>query len=141
MTRTYSELIKLPTFEERYEYLRLDGEVGAATFGSDRYLNQLFYTSDEWRKIRDEVIIRDKGCDLAMDGYDVPKGIIVHHMNPISVEDILQHSEKLIRIEFLVCVSDITHKAIHYGNQELLPRGPIARFQNDTCPWKKGNNL
>lgn len=135
--RTYSELIKLPTFEDRYEYLRLDGEVGATTFGSDRYLNQLFYTSDEWRSLRDLVIIRDNGCDLAVDGYDIRKFIVVHHMNPISVEDILQHSAKLIDPEFLICTSDKTHKAIHYGDASLLPRPPIARFQNDTCPWRR----
>lgn len=135
--RTYSELIRLPTFEERYEYLRLDGEVCAETFGADRYLNQLFYTSDEWRRIRDEVIIRDNGCDLAMEGYDIPGGIIVHHMNPIGVEDVLRHSGKLIQIEFLVCVSKTTHNAIHYGSAALLPRGPVERIQNDTCPWKR----
>lgn len=137
MIRTYSELIKLPTFKERYEYLKLDGVVGAQTFGSDRYLNQMFYTSGEWRRIRDAVIIRDNGCDLAVEGNDLYDGIVIHHMNPISVEDILQHSDKLIRIEFLVCTSADTHRAIHYGDSGLLPRGPIERFQNDTCPWRK----
>lgn len=134
--RTYSELIKLPTFEERFAYLRLDGEVGVTTFGSDRYLNQLFYRSDEWRKIRDFVIVRDNACDLAMEGYDLARPILIHHMNPISVEDILRHSAFLIDPEFLVCASKPTHNAIHYGSEALLPRGPVERIQNDTCPWK-----
>lgn len=134
--RTYSELIKLPTFEERFAYLRLDGEVGATTFGSDRYLNQLFYRSAEWRKIRDFVIIRDNACDLAVEGYDLAGLILIHHMNPISVEDILRHSAFLIDPEFLICTSSPTHNAIHYGSEALLPRGPVERIQNDTCPWK-----
>ena len=136
LLRTYSELIRLPTFIQRFEYLRLDGIVGATTFGSDRYLNQLFYTSEEWRRIRDIVIIRDNGCDLAIDGYDIPNRIVIHHMNPITVDDVLKHSAALIDPEFLVCVSDSTHKAIHYGDAGLLPRGPVERIQNDTCPWK-----
>lgn len=135
--RTYSQLILLPTFKERFEYLRLDGEVGARTFGSDRYLNQRFYTSDEWRRIRDIVIIRDCGCDLAMEGYDILKGIVIHHMNPIAVDDILHHTEALTDPEYLICVSDATHKAIHYGDATLLPREPVQRIQNDTCPWKR----
>lgn len=134
--RTYSELVKMPTFEERYEYLRLDGTVSAETFGSDRYLNQLFYTSAEWRRIRDAVIIRDNGCDLGVEGYDIPKGIIIHHMNPIALEDILRHSATLIDPEFLICVSHNTHNAIHYGSAALLPKGPVERIQNDTCPWR-----
>lgn len=134
--RTYSELIKLPTFEERFAYLRLDGEVGATTFGSDRYLNQLFYRSAEWRKIRDFVIVRDNACDLAVEGYDLAGLILIHHMNPISVEDILRHSAFLIDPEFLICTSNPTHNAIHYGSEALLPRGPVERIQNDTCPWK-----
>lgn len=136
ITRTYSELLKLPTFEERFEYLRLDGEVGETTFGSDRYLNQLFYTSDEWRRIRDFVIIRDNACDLAVEGYDIAKPILIHHMNPISVEDILRHSAFLIDPEYLICTSKNTHNAIHYGSAALLPRGPVERIQNDTCPWR-----
>lgn len=134
--RTYSELIKLPTFEERFAYLRLDGEVGATTFGSDRYLNQLFYRSAEWRKIRDFVIVRDNACDLAVEGYDLVGLILIHHMNPISVEDILRHSAFLIDPEFLICTSNPTHNAIHYGSEALLPRGPVERIQNDTCPWR-----
>ena len=133
--RTYSELIKLPTFEERFEYLRLDGEVGAITFGSDRYLNQLFYTSDEWRRVRDIVIIRDNACDLAVGGYDLQKPILIHHMNPITTEDILRHSAALIDPEFLICVSKATHNAIHYGDSSMLPRGPAERRPKDTCLW------
>ena len=138
MTRTYSELVRLSTFLERYEYLRLDGEVGSVTFGSDRYLNQLFYTSSEWRAIRDEVIIRDNACDLGVEGYDIKDKIVIHHMNPITVEDVLYHTDALVRIEFLICVSKSTHAAIHYGDSSLLPKEPIVRFQNDTCPWKTG---
>lgn len=136
MTRNYEELIKLKTFEERFEYLRLDGEVGIRTFGADRYMNQLFYTSQEWRKLRDSIIVRDNGCDLAVDGYDIPKGIIIHHMNPISIDDILRRSANLLDPRFLICVSDKTHNAIHYGDTDLLPTVPITRFQNDTCPWR-----
>lgn len=134
--RTYSELIKIPTFESRFDYLRLDGEVGAVTFGSDRYLNQLFYRSDEWRKLRDYVIIRDNACDLGIEGFEIPKFIFIHHMNPISAEDILQRSIYLLDPEFLICASKKTHDAIHYGDASLLPSGPVTRFQNDTCPWK-----
>ena len=136
--RTYSELIKMPTLEERFKYLKLGGRVGDATFGSDRYLNQIFYTSDEWRKIRDYVIIRDNANDLAVVGFEIVGTVFIHHMNPISAEDILQHSEFLIDPEFLVCCSKRTHDAIHYSDENLLPRVPIDRFQNDTCPWKKG---
>ena len=136
--RTYSELIKMPTLEERFKYLKLGGRVGDLTFGSDRYLNQLFYTSDEWRKIRDFVIVRDNANDLAVVGFEIAGTVFIHHMNPISVEDILQHSEFLIDPEFLVCCSKRTHDAIHYSDESLLPKGPVERFQNDTCPWKKG---
>ena len=136
--RTYSELIKMPTLEERFKYLKLGGRVGDATFGSDRYLNQIFYTSDEWRKIRDYVIIRDNANDLAVVGFEIVGTVFIHHMNPISAEDILQHSEFLIDPEFLVCCSKRTHDAIYYSDENLLPRVPIDRFQNDTCPWKKG---
>lgn len=130
-------MIKMPTLEERYEYLRLDGEVGAETFGADRYLNQLFYTSDEWRALRDRIIIRDNACDLGVEGYDIAGPIYVHHIRPIKVEDVLQHSMELIDPDNLVCCSKRTHDAIHYGSMDLLPRGPIERVENDTCPWKQ----
>lgn len=134
--KTYSELIKLPTFEERYRYLRLNGSVGEETFGFDRYLNQVFYRSQKWKSIRDFVIIRDNGCDLAVEGYDIRGRIIIHHMNPITIKDIERESEFLLDPEFLIATVHNTHNAIHYGNESLLPSGPIERSRNDTCPWK-----
>lgn len=135
--RTYSELISLPTFEERYKYLKLSGAVGIDTFGFDRYLNQYFYRTKEWRDIRNLVIIRDNGMDLGVDGYDIGGKIIIHHMNPITVEDIKNHSEDILNPEFLICVSHKTHQAIHYGDDEfLLYLKPIERQPNDTCPWR-----
>lgn len=135
--RTYSELIQLPTFEERFEYLRLDGVVGAETFGLDRYINQIFYKSKEWKSIRDLVVIRDNGCDLGVEGYEIHGKIIIHHMNPISVEDILKHSEYLLNPEYLISTIHNTHNAIHYGDENLLVTGPIERSKNDTCPWRR----
>lgn len=136
--RTYSELITLPTFEERYRYLKLDGVVGKDTFGFDRYLNQTFYQRDkEWQRIRDYVIIRDNGCDLGIDGRDIHGKILVHHMNPITQEDILRRSKYLLDPEYLICTLKSTHDAIHYGDENLLMKGPIERQQNDTCPWRK----
>lgn len=134
--RRYSELIKLPTFEERFEYLRLDGQVGVDTFGSDRYLNQIFYKSPEWKKIRDEIIIRDQCCDLAMSGYDIHGPVLIHHLNPITKEDILSGTDLLLNPEYLVCTIQSTHNAIHYGDVNLLITNPIERKPNDTCPWK-----
>lgn len=134
--RCYRELIRLKTFDERFEYLKLKGIVGEATFGYDRYLNQLLYTSGEWRRIRRDIILRDNGCDLAVKGYDIPDIIIVHHMNPISVEDLIDFSEDVINPEYLICVSHDTHNAIHYGDKGLLTREPIERKPGDTCPWK-----
>lgn len=136
--RTYSELITMPTFEERYEYLRLDGIVGAQTFGFDRYLNQEFYQRDqEWKRIRDYVIIRDQGCDLGIEGREIRDKILVHHMNPIRKEDILNRSEFLLDPEYLICTLKSTHDAIHYGDENLLITGPVERRPNDTCPWRK----
>lgn len=136
--RTYSELILLPTFEERYRYLRIGGRVGEDTFGFDRYLNQQFYKSDEWLAIRDEVIVRDCGCDLGLLDREIPEGvrILVHHMNPIRKEDILQRSKFLLDPEYLISTVDLTHKAIHYGDDSLLFTNLIERSKNDTCPWK-----
>ena len=134
--RTYSELIKLRTFEERYEYLKLNGKVGEETFGFDRYLNQIFYRSKEWASIRDQVIIRDCGCDLAAEGYEIYGKILIHHMNPITKADILERSDLLLNPEYLICVSKRTHDAIHYGDRDLLTTGPIERTRNDTCPWR-----
>ena len=136
MIRTYLELSKLKTFKERYEYLKLDGKVGTDTFGFDRYLNQVFYKSKEWLSIRDFVIVRDNGCDLGMQGYEIQEKILIHHMNPISPEDIRKRSEFLLNPEYLICVTHATHNAIHYGDKSLLMESPVERTKNDTCPWK-----
>ena len=134
--RTYSELIQLPTFEERFDYLRLDGVVGKDTFGFDRYLNQQFYRSSEWKRIRNQVIVRDNGCDLGIDGFEIHGRILIHHMNPISIEDLQHVSDLLMNPEYLICVSHRTHNAIHYGDERLIVTAPIERSQNDTCPWR-----
>lgn len=134
--KTYSELIKIPTFKDRFEYLRLDGKVGEETFGFDRYLNQIFYKSQEWKAARDFVIIRDQGCDLAMEGHEIFGRILVHHMNPIRIEDIVNRSKYLLDPEYLICTIKNTHDAIHYGDGSLLITGPIERTKNDTCPWR-----
>lgn len=134
--RTYSELIQLKTFEERFEYLKLNGIVGRETFGFDRYLNQMFYTSIEWKKFRRDIILRDNGCDLAIPGLDIVGKILIHHLNPITKEDILNRTEYLMNPEFVICSSKLTHDAIHYGDSDLLPKGPIERKRNDTCPWR-----
>ena len=136
--RTYSELIQLNTFEERFRYLKLDGTVGESTFGTDRYINQMFYNSDEWKELRRKIIIRDNGCDLGVEGFDIHSKIYIHHMNPISVDDILQHSTYLINPEYLICAKLSTHNAIHYGDDSiLLSQQPTIRRPNDTCPWRK----
>lgn len=138
MIRTYSELISFSTFEERYNYLCLDGTVGVETFGFDRYLNQGFYSSREWKQIRDTVIARDNGCDLACAGYDIFGKIYIHHMNPISINDLKSTSEFLINPEYLISTTFDTHNAIHYGNKNYLNVFiPIERSKYDTCPWKK----
>ena len=135
--RTYSELIKLPTFEERFQYLKLDGDVGVETFGFDRYLNQACYSSDEWKSIRNQVIIRDNGCDLGIEGREIYKRIIIHHMNPITKEDLLYRTEYLLNPEYMICTMKNTHDAIHYGDENLLFKDPIERKPNDTCPWRR----
>lgn len=134
--RTYNELISLPTFKERFEYLKLSGSVGKQTFGFERYLNQKFYQSVEWKQIRDKIITRDRGCDLAMDGYDIVGRIYIHHMNPIEVDDIREASEYLLNPDYLITTTHDTHNAIHYGDGSLLVTEPIERKPNDTCPWK-----
>lgn len=145
--RTYSEVITIPSFEDRYEYLRLDGRVGQETFGHDRYLNQILYTSQPWRRFRDKIIIRDNGCDLACEGYEVrsfrdrdgkihrPK-ILIHHINPITVDDVINNRTNVFDPENVICVTHNTHQAIHYGDSNLLFGPPIERSQNDTCPWR-----
>lgn len=134
--RTYSELIAIPTFQERFRYLQLNGAVGNDTFGFDRYLNQIFYRSQRWRSVRDFVIIRDNGCDLGIEGYEIRSKILIHHMNPITLKDIELESEFLLDPEYLICTSHNTHNAIHYGDESLLITEPIQRTRNDTCPWK-----
>ena len=136
--RTYSELMELQTYEERFEYLLLGGKVGKETFGFDRYLNQQLYRSKEWMQVRDMVIMRDYGCDLGVEGYDIFGTIYVHHMNPITSDDVIQSSEYLLDPEYLICVSADTHSAVHYGNSEYLKRNTlIQRTPNDHCPWKR----
>ena len=135
--KTYSELIELPTFTERYRYLRLSGRVGKDTFGFDRYLNQNFYRSIEWKRVRDQVIVRDNGCDLGIEDRPITGKILIHHMNPITDKDILNLTDILLNPEYLICVSHITHNAIHYGDENLLITEPIVRTKYDTCPWKR----
>ncbi len=135
--RTYSELVLLKTFEERFNYLRLDGQVGKDTFGFDRIFNQMFYRSKEWLQVRDKVIVRDCGCDLGVEGYEIfGRRIIIHHMNPISLEDIEQKTDFLLDPEYLITTIHPTHNAIHYGDENLLIRAPVERTKNDTCPWR-----
>ena len=136
--KTYSELITLPTFEERYLYLRLGGKVGEDTFGFDRYLNQVFYRSEEWKAIRRQVIIRDNGCDLGCEDREIPNGvkILIHHMNPITKKDILDRSDFLLNPEYLITTIKHTHDAIHYGDDSSIFTSVIERSKNDTCPWK-----
>lgn len=136
--RCYSELIKLKTFEERFEYLKLDGKVGEETFGFDRWLNQAFYKSKEWQMTRDDVIARDLGCDLGIQDREIIDEIIlIHHMNPISKEDIINKTDFLLNPEYLITTIDNTHRAIHYGNEEMLYKPPVERFKNDQCPWRR----
>ena len=135
--KRYSELIQLSTFEERFNYLRLGGSVGADTFGFDRIFNQKFYRSSEWRKIRNLIIVRDGGCDLGVSGHEIYSRIIIHHMNPISLSDIEESTDILLDLEYLIVTSHDTHNAIHYGCESLLPQKPTERKKNDTCPWKQ----
>lgn len=135
--RTYSDLSKLPTFEERFRYLQLSGSVGAETFGFERYLNQRFYASAEWKHVRDAVILRDNGCDLGIQDRVIGGKVVIHHMNPVTRDDILSQSDLILNPEYLICVSPTTHNAIHYGDENLLvPSIVVERKPNDTCPWK-----
>lgn len=135
--RTYSELIKLPTFKERFRYLKLNGKVAEETFGFDRHLNQQFYKSNEWLELRDYIIIRDCGCDLGIDDREIYKRIIIHHMNPITKYDIINRTDMLLNPEYLICTTKRTHDAIHYGDENILYDLPIERTKNDTCPWRR----
>ena len=134
--KCYSEFIKIPTYEGRYEYLKIGGQVGIATFGFDRYLNQAFYQSPEWKRARYQVIARDNGCDLGFEGYEIQGKVLVHHMNQITEEDILNRNPDIYNPEFLISVTPMTHNAIHYGDASLLRLKPVERKPNDTCPWK-----
>jgi hypothetical protein len=136
MILAYSKLIELPTFAERFDYLSLNGVVGESTFGGSRYLNQLFYSSKEWKEVRDIVIMRDEGCDLGCLDRPITGTIYIHHMNPIRKEDILTRSWKVLDPENLICVSFNTHQAIHYGDRSILIPDLVERYPNDTCPWK-----
>lgn len=136
MIRSYQELRRLPSFIERYNYLKLKGSVGESTFGFDRYLNQMLYGSKRWKRTRDDIIIRDCGCDLGIDTHEVYGRIVIHHMNPITVEDMEENLDIVYDPEFLVCTTSRTHQAIHYGDESLLPQTPIIRSRNDTCPWR-----
>lgn len=135
-TRTYSELITFPTLLERYNYLKLNGQVGVDTFGYDRYVNQKFYNSCEWRRVKDYVIVRDNGCDLGVPGADIPDLIIIHHMNPVTLDDIVKGNPDIFNPEYLISTSLHTHNAIHYSDESLLPKGPIERRPNDQAPWR-----
>lgn len=137
MIKSYSELIKIDNYLDRFEYLKINGKIGEETFGFDRWLNQVFYSSGPWRMFRRKVIIRDNGCDMAMKGYEISEKLIVHHINQITKYDIINRTSKLFDFENVVCVSDTTHKAIHYGDVKLLPQPIIIRTRNDTCPWKQ----
>lgn len=133
--RCYSELVRLATFQERFEYLDLRGQVGEATFGSARWVNQRFYTSPQWRRVRDFVVVRDNGCDLGVPGHEVHVDILVHHMNPMTVEDIVEGADWILDPEFLITTSKRTHNAIHYGDESLIPRPVVARQPGDTKLW------
>lgn len=136
MIKCYSDLIKIEKFEDRFDYLKLDSLVGLETFGFDRHINQILYTSSEWRKFRRDIIIRDGSCDLAHPDYQLDKYIIIHHINPLTVKDIETRRSVIFDPENVVCTSHRTHNAIHYGNKGQLPKDPIERSMNDTCPWK-----
>ena len=136
MIRCYSDLIQLPTFQERYNYLKLHGKVGEDTFGYDRYINQMLYKSLKWKRTRSQVIIRDNGCDLGVEGFELEDYIMVHHMNPLTLEDIEEERDNVFNPEYLICCSSRTHKAIHFGDESMLPKEPVVRRPNDTCLWR-----
>ena len=147
--RTYSELITIPTFEERFKYLQLGGQVGKETFGYDRYLNQILYNSQDWRRFRNKIIMRDNACDLAHEEHEIPSWrdkdgrlhgpkILIHHINPIIVDDVLDRNPAVFDPENVITTILATHNAIHYGDESLLPRAPKERERNDTCPWRHG---
>lgn len=136
MIRTYSELVSLPSYLDRYKYLKIGSKVGVATFGFNRYLNQSFYQSSAWKRVRDQAIIRDNGCDLAHEDYPIAGRIYIHHLNPIQIDDLEDFNPDVLDLNNLVCVSFDTHQAIHYGDESLLPKDPVERFENDQIPWR-----
>lgn len=135
MIRTFSELVHIPTFEERFDYLQLRGQVGSSTFGFDRWMNQLFYRSRDWKLVRQHVIARDFGCDLAMEGYEIHDRIYIHHMNPMEADDLVHGNQDVLDPEFLISTTHRTHNAIHYGDRNLLPRKLVERRPGDTALW------
>lgn len=135
--KSYSELIMIPTFVERFEYLKLDGTIGIDTFGHDRWLNQVLYRSPEWKRFRNRIIIRDNGCDLGIEGREIQGKIIIHHLNPLTIEDVINRSYKIFDEENVISTMLLTHNAIHYGDEDLLMKDPIIRTANDTCPWRR----
>ena len=135
--RTYSQVIQLPTFIERYRYLKIGGFVGEETFGYDRYLNQTLYRSSEWRRFRRDMILRDQGMDLALNGYEIVGNILLHHIEPITVKDVVNRDPKIFDPDNVICVSLNTHNAIHYGDESLLMTEPVVRTKYDTCPWRR----
>ena len=136
MIRTYRECMRLPTFQERYRYLQIGGRVGKETFGFDRYLNQMLYRTPEWKRFRRDMIVRDNGCDLGCEGYEIYGNVLVHHINPITVEDVINRNPCIFDPNNVICTSLNTHNAIHYGDETLLITEPVVRKPNDTCPWK-----
>lgn len=134
-TKTYSEMLQHQTFEDRYEYLRIGGSVGTSTFGFDRYINQSFYTSSEWKHVRNQVIVRDNGCDLAVPGYEVNGALLIHHINPLTSDDLIHHEEWVLNPEYLITTTQSTHNAIHYGDRSLLPKPFVPRRPGDTKLW------
>lgn len=136
-TRSYEEMLTLQTFEQRFNYLNLHGKVGRDTFGFDRYLNQLLYHSKEWRDFRRQIILRDNGCDLGIEGHEIQSKAIIHHINPITVDDVINHSEKVFDPSNVITTSHRTHNAIHYGDSNQIEKDFVERKPNDTCPWRK----
>lgn len=135
--RTYTELLRLQTFDERFKYLMLKGRVGIETFGYDRYLNQALYRSPDWKRVRDQIIIRDNGCDLGLEDYPISGNVLIHHMNPITIDDVLNSDSDIFNPEYLICVSHKTHNALHYGYEEYPDSLKLTeRKPNDTIPWR-----
>lgn len=136
MNKSYSELITLKSFQERFDYLKINGFVGDITHGGHRWLNQQLYSSEKWKSTRRRVIIRDNGCDLACSDRQIHGKIVIHHINPITVDDLLNHNPIIFNLENLITVSNETHEALHYSNYDMLQKDYVPRTENDTCPWR-----